>query len=98
MRRRMSPLCIVALACTMVVPTISHAQAAKQQGRPVSPPSPALTPELVSVKASLEKYRDPVVAIRDGYLSTVGCIDFPKGAQDGPITYPPGAMGVHLLN
>jgi len=102
MRRRMLPLLLVALACITVVPTTAHAQAApkaaapKQAGHPVS--APALAPELVSVKAGLEKYQDPVAALRDGYLSTVGCIDFPKGAQDGPITYPPGAMGVHFLN
>jgi len=81
----------------MVVPTTSHAQAApKQAGHPVA--APALAPELVSVKAALEKYKDPVVAIKDGFYSSVGCIDFPTGAQDGPIYYPPGAMGVHLLN
>ena len=102
MRRRMLPLLLVALACITVVPTTAHAQATpkaaapKQAGHPVS--APALAPELVSVKAGLEKYQDPVAALRDGYLSTVGCIDFPKGAQDGPITYPPGAMGVHFLN
>jgi hypothetical protein len=102
MRRSMLPLLLAALACTMVIPTTSHAQAAtkepapKQAGHAVS--APALAPELVSVKASLEKYQDPIVALRDGYLSTVGCIDFPKGAKDGPITYPPGAMGVHFLN
>jgi hypothetical protein len=58
----------------------------------------ALSPELVSAKAGLEKYNDPLVAVRDGYFSTVACIDFPHGAQHGPVTYKPGAMGVHLLN
>jgi hypothetical protein len=58
----------------------------------------AMTPELQAAKAALAKYADPIVAVRDGYFSTVACVDFPKGAVDGPITYPPGAMGVHLLN
>jgi len=58
----------------------------------------AMTPELQSVKAALSKYSDPIVAVRDGYFSTVACIDFPKGANEGSITYPPGAMGVHFLN
>src|SRR6478735_8050419 len=102
MRRSMLPLFFTALACTTAVPASSHAQAAakeaapKQAGHAVA--APALAPELVSVKAALEKYQDPIAALRDGYLSTVGCIDFPKGATDGPITYPPGAMGVHFLN
>jgi len=85
------------IACTTVVTTTTHAQAApKQAGHAVA--APALAPELVTAKAALEKYKDPIVAIRDGFLSTIGCIDFPKGAQDGPIYYPPGAMGVHFLN
>jgi len=97
MRRSMIPLFATALACVTVVPATSHAQAAaKQAGHPVA--APALAPELVAVKAALEKYKDPIVALRDGVLSTVGCIEFPKGAQDGPIYYPPGAMGVHFLN
>ena len=54
--------------------------------------------DLAAAKAALAKYSDPIVAVRDGYLSTVACIDFPKGATDGPMTYPPGAMGVHFLN
>jgi len=76
-------------------PSIAHAQA-KQAGVPKS--STALSPELLAVRASLAKYEDPLVAVRDGYFSTVGCIDFPHGAVDGPVTYPPGAMGVHFLN
>ena len=100
MRRSMQ--FFAALTCITLVPAISHAQAAakeaapKQAGHPVA--AAALSPELLAVKAGLEKYNDPIVALRDGYLSTVGCIDFPKGAKDGPITYPPGAMGVHFLN
>jgi hypothetical protein len=74
----------------------SKETAPKQAGHAIA--GTALAPELVPVKAALEKYQDPIVALRDGYLSTVGCIDFPKGAVDGPITYPPGAMGVHFLN
>ena len=66
MRRRMLPL-FLAIACTTVVPTTTHAQAApKQAGHAVA--APALAPELVTVKAALEKYKDPVVAIRDGFL------------------------------
>lgn len=58
----------------------------------------AMSADLQATKAALAKYADPLAAVKDGYYSTVACIDFPKGAVDGPITYPPGAMGVHFLN
>ena len=59
---------------------------------------PALAPDLAAAKAALAKYSDPFVAVKDGYFSTVACIDFPTGAKDGPVDYPPGAMGIHFLN
>ncbi|MBI1956530.1 MAG: hypothetical protein HYS38_09065 [Acidobacteria bacterium] len=49
--------------------------------------SAALPPELEKVRTALEKYKDPITAVREGYLSTVGCI-----------AYPSGGMGVHFLN
>ena len=58
----------------------------------------ALPAELQSVRALLDKYNDPVVAVHDGYLSTVGCIEYPKGGQEGSMNYAPGGMGVHFLN
>lgn len=58
----------------------------------------APNPEIEAAKAALAKYSDPYVAIKDGYLSTVACIDFPAGAMHGTVAYPPGAMGVHLVN
>lgn len=60
--------------------------------------APALSPELEKVRAALEKYQDPVMAVHDGYFSTLGCIEVTKG---GPGTVPygaPGGMGVHFLN
>ena len=46
-----------------------------------------------------ERYQDPIAAIHDGYFSTLGCIDYPKGGS-GPdeMAYKPGTMGVHFLN
>jgi hypothetical protein len=49
--------------------------------------APDLPPELAKVRAAMEKYRDPVVAVRDGYFSTLGCV-----------AYPDGGMGIHFLN
>lgn len=82
-----SPFILIAAAAFLtVLPGALHAQ------------STALTPELQAAKTALAKYSDPFVAIRDGYFSTVACVDFPRGATDGPVEYPPGAMGVHFLN
>lgn len=93
-RRWIAP---VLLSSLLLVPRESHAQAqAKQAGKAVS--HAALSPELLATRTALEKYKDPFVAVKDGFLSTVACIDFPKGAVDGPVEYPPGAMGVHFIN
>lgn len=58
----------------------------------------ALPPELQTVRGSLEKYNDPVVAVHDGYLSTVACVEYPKGGHEGAMRYAPGGMGVHFIN
>jgi hypothetical protein len=49
--------------------------------------APKLTPELERARDALAKYKDPLVAVRDGYFSTLGCVH-----------YKSGAMGVHFLN
>jgi len=56
-----------------------------------------LSPELQHARAGLEKYQDPVVAVRDGYFSTLACVEYVKGGA-GSIDYTPGGMGVHFLN
>jgi hypothetical protein len=59
----------------------------------------ALSPELERARAALDKYQDPVVAVHDGYLSTVACVEYPKGGgAEGTMHYAPGGMGVHFLN
>jgi hypothetical protein len=66
-----------------------------------APPTtlPSLPPNLAATRAALDKYQDPVVAVHDGYFSTLGCIDYPKGGQgEGQMAYKPGGMGVHFLN
>ena len=57
-----------------------------------------LSPELKSARDALEKYKDPVVAVHDGYFSTVGCVTYPKPGAPGQVPYPAGGMGVHFLN
>jgi hypothetical protein len=97
MRRSViDPKIVAALVLALaLVPRDVEAQA-KQAGAPAS--AAKLTPELMSARDALAKYADPLVAVRDGYFSTVACVDFPHGAKDGPVEYPPGAMGVHFLN
>ena len=64
---------MVALACA---PSVAHAQA------------PSLTPELEQLRSSLDKYKDPYVAVRDGYFSTLGCVDYPKpGGEKGGLSH-----------
>ena len=81
-RNRVSFWCLVA-SCWLLVPLAVNAQ---------------LSPELEKVKAALEKYQDPIVAVHDGYFSTLGCVHFPKPGAAGEIPYPAGGMGVHFLN
>ena len=97
MRRSViDPKIVAALALALALaPRVVEAQA-KQAGAPAS--AAKLTPELMSARDALAKYADPLVAVRDGYFSTVACVDYPHGGKDGPIDYPPGAMGVHFLN
>lgn len=54
--------------------------------------------ELQRVRTALDRYQDPIVAVHDGYLSTLGCISYPEGGGEGEMQYSPGGMGVHFLN
>jgi hypothetical protein len=81
--RRAAPLVALLLA---IAPRAAEAQGA------------ALPAELQSVRALLDKYNDPIVAVHDGFLSTLGCISYPKGGSEGAMRYAPGAMGVHFIN
>jgi hypothetical protein len=83
---------VVAFAGLFVATHPAHAQMqqAAQQ---------TLPPNLAATRAALDKYQDPIVAVRDGYFSTVGCVDYPNGGGgEGLMPYKPGGMGVHFLN
>ena len=54
--------------------------------------------QLDRLRQSLEKYQDYKVAVRDLYLSTVGCIYYSGEKIAGYMEYPKGAMGVHFVN
>ena len=57
-----------------------------------------MTPELQKVREALDKYQDPVVAVHDGYFSTLGCVEYPKPGAAGQVPYRAGGMGVHFFN
>ena len=54
--------------------------------------------ELDAVRQAMAKYEDPYVAVRDLYLSTVGCVHYDGTEMEGHLNYPKGAMGVHFVN
>jgi hypothetical protein len=58
----------------------------------------AASSTIQTTRTALEKYQDPIAAVRDGYFSTVACIDFPSGGTLATMNYPAGGMGVHFLN
>lgn len=58
----------------------------------------ALDAQLAALRQALAKYEDPYVAVRDLYLSTVGCVHYDGTKMDGYMQYPKGAMGIHFVN
>ena len=54
--------------------------------------------QLDRLRQSVEKYQDYKVAVRDLYLSTVGCIYYSGEKIAGYMEYPKGAMGIHFVN
>ena len=89
-RSRLTIPLLALTAVLSVAPSATHGQ-----GKSATQPMSA---DLQAAQTALARYSDPLLAVKDGYFSTVACIDFPKGAKDGPVDYPPGAMGVHFLN
>jgi hypothetical protein len=66
--------------------------------RPVGGQTKPAEPDLSAVRSALEKYKDPYVAIHDGYFSTLGCVEIGRPGAPGHVPYKPGGMGVHFLN
>jgi hypothetical protein len=54
--------------------------------------------QLNVLRKSLGKYQDYKVAVRDLYLSTVGCVHYSGEKTSGHMEYAKGAMGVHFVN
>ena len=81
-RRHLNGVRLTASVAVLLCASVTVAQAQE----------PSLTPELQAVRDGLEQYRDPIRAIYDGYLSTVGCIAYPEGGTEGTMSYPAGGM------
>jgi hypothetical protein len=67
----------------------------------VSSPSSSegqLPADLAAAKTALARFADPIVAVQEGYFSTLACVDFSSDVKSGDIVYPKGAMGVHFIN
>jgi len=54
--------------------------------------------QIDALRRAMEKYKDYTVAVRDLYLSTVGCVHYSGEKMAGHMHYPKGAMGVHFVN
>ena len=92
-KRGYLPHLLLALATSLVI----SPSASQGQGKSAASPAP-MSPDLQAARTALAKYSDPLAAVKDGYFSTLACMDFPNGMTDGSVEYPPGAMGVHFLN
>jgi hypothetical protein len=86
---RSSALRIIGLTLALFFLASGHVAAQKSE---------AMTPELHKLRAALDKYQNPIVAVHDGYFSTVGCVEYPKAGTAGQVPYPAGGMGVHFFN
>ena len=54
--------------------------------------------QIDALRKAMEKYKDYKVAVRDLYLSTVGCVHYSGEKMVGHMHYPKGAMGIHFVN
>ena len=93
-RRSFVALLVSVLGCTAALSSLPDAVAA-QAVKAVNVAT--LSPELQKVRAALDPYQDPVVAVHDGYFSSVACVEYLKG-EKGSMEYAPGGMGVHFIN
>ena len=64
---------------------------------PAAPEEPYKT-QIDALRKAMEKYKDYKVAVRDLYLSTVGCVHYSGEKMAGYMHYPKGAMGIHFVN
>ena len=84
------PSCLT-MAAAMLLACASQTSTAWSADKPTEA-------QIEALRKSLDKYQDYKVAVRDLYLSTVGCVHYSGEKVDGYMEYPKGAMGVHFVN
>ena len=84
--------CLALLGVMAAVAAIADAQSSAPA------PLPKVPPDLEKIRVALQKYEDPIAAVRDGYFSTLGCVEIPKAGGPGTVPYGVGGMGIHFLN
>ena len=87
----------VLFAATLAWPVVLAAQS-MNMAMSSAAPSATQQAQLDSARTLLAKYADPFAAMRDGYFSSVACIEYPQGGALGEERFVPGGMGVHFLN
>ena len=92
-RRRRTQHLTWTAACWIVV--LSIPAAARPVAAQAKPEAPS---DLSALRSALDKYKDPYVAVHDGYFSTLGCVEYERAGGAGEVPYKPGGMGVHFLN
>lgn len=71
---------------------------AAAQAKKASPTAEPYKTQLDALRKAMEKYQDYKVAVRDLYLSTVGCVHYSGEKTAGHMEYAKGGMGVHFVN
>jgi hypothetical protein len=96
--RRLTVGAGIALFAQVATASTWLSSTAMAQGPARPPTAVGLSPELERTRSVLDKYQDPVMAVHDGYLSTLACVEYTKGGGEGTMHYAPGGMGVHFIN
>ena len=85
---RLVPICGVAMG--LAISAGNDAGAQQEAG---------VDAQLAMARTALAKYADPIVAVHDGYFSTLACVEFLEtDPRPDRMQYPVGGMGVHLFN
>ena len=81
-------MCVFAALLALAFTTASRPASAQDQHKT----------QIDALRKAMEKYKDYKVAIRDLYLSTVGCVHYSGEKIPDHMVYAKGAMGVHFAN
>jgi hypothetical protein len=87
------------VVCVLGILAAITALASVAASQPSAPLLPKLPADLEKVRAALQKYEDPIVAVHDGYFSTIACVEVRNAGGPGTVpSFAVGGMGIHFLN